>query len=57
MYRMANHNFKSYIRMRLFMPQVPSCTCLYKNQVAAMLKTITGSQRYSHYIMLKPEVW
>ena len=35
MHRMANHNFKSYIRMRLFMPQVPSCTCLCKNQVDA----------------------
>ena len=35
MHRMVNHNFKSFIRMRLFMPQVPPCTCLCKNQVDA----------------------
>ena len=33
MHRMVNHNLKSYIRMRLFMPQVPPCTCLCKNPV------------------------
>jgi hypothetical protein len=35
MHRMANHNFKSHIRMRLFIPQVPSCTCLCHKPVDA----------------------
>jgi hypothetical protein len=35
MHRMADPNFKSYLRMRLFMPQVPSCTCLCQKPVDA----------------------
>jgi hypothetical protein len=33
MHRITNHAFMAYLRMRLFMPQVPSCTCLCRNQV------------------------
>ena len=35
MHRSENHNFKKFLQMRLFMPQVPECTCLCKNHVDA----------------------
>jgi hypothetical protein len=35
MHRAENHCMKTYLRMRLFMPLVPSCTCLCKNNVDA----------------------